>query len=157
MGLTDHQGVLEKGTAIAVKMLRIAEAQLGDDEVLKEVTKLFSLQHRTVAQLRLRGKSVWAETRERLLCFECVPSRSLREHFLWPLLGGKNEHPNITRSSARTLGYMAAPEYLNEEEISKKADTFSFGVLILEVVTGFRVDHHQSKKELWAQFTKDVR
>jgi len=35
MGLTD-QGVLEKGTAIAVKMLRISEAQLGGDEVLTE-------------------------------------------------------------------------------------------------------------------------
>ena len=42
MGLTD-QGVLEKGTAIAVKMLRISEAQLGGDEVLKEVANLFRL------------------------------------------------------------------------------------------------------------------
>lgn len=100
MGLTD-QGVLEKGTALALKKLRISEAQLGEDEVLKEVTNLFRLQHRTVAQLR--GKSVWAETRERLLCFECVPSRSLREHFLCPLLGGKNEPRNITTSYARIL------------------------------------------------------
>jgi len=29
--------------------------------------------------------------------------------------------------------------------------------IILEVATGFRVDHHQSDQELWAQFTEDVR
>ena len=100
MGLTD-QGVLEKGTAIAVKMLRISEAQLGGDEVLKEVANLFRLQHRAAAQLR--GKSAWAETRERLLCLECVPDRSLREQFLCLLLGGKYEPRSITRSCAGTL------------------------------------------------------
>lgn len=53
---------------------------------------------------------------------------------------------------------MAAPEYSNEGEIiSKKADTFSFGVIILEVVTGFRVDYHRSDEELWAQFAEYVR
>ena len=52
---------------------------------------------------------------------------------------------------------MAAPEYLNEGKTSKAADSFSFGVTILEVATGFRDDHHQSDQELWAQFTEDVR
>ncbi|KAJ9671898.1 hypothetical protein PVL29_025525 [Vitis rotundifolia] len=50
--------------------------------------------------------------------------------------GGNEIETNTTRV-ARTLGYMS-PEYAREGLYSTKSDVFSFGVLVLEIVSGKR-------------------
>jgi serine/threonine protein kinase len=55
-------------------------------------------------------------------------------------LFGPNTTRKITQNVLGTIGYMA-PEYLEKGEISSKADIFSLGILILEVVTGKRRPH----------------
>ncbi|XP_059591255.1 G-type lectin S-receptor-like serine/threonine-protein kinase At4g27290 [Vitis vinifera] len=50
--------------------------------------------------------------------------------------GGNEIETNTTRV-ARTLGYMS-PEYASEGLYSTKSDVFSFGVLVLEIVSGKR-------------------
>ncbi|KAI3964865.1 hypothetical protein MKW92_034859 [Papaver armeniacum] len=56
---------------------------------------------------------------------------------------GGNEHQASTGRVVGTLGYMP-PEYLMEGRFSEKSDVFSFGVLLLEVVSGRKTTsfHH---------------
>ncbi|XP_050384230.1 cysteine-rich receptor-like protein kinase 42 [Argentina anserina] len=44
---------------------------------------------------------------------------------------------HLSTGIAGTLGYMA-PEYLVQGQLTEKADVYSFGVLVLEIVTGMR-------------------
>ncbi|XP_026399597.1 G-type lectin S-receptor-like serine/threonine-protein kinase At1g11330 [Papaver somniferum] len=56
---------------------------------------------------------------------------------------GGNEHQASTGRVVGTLGYMP-PEYIMEGRFSEKSDVFSFGVLLLEVVSGRKTTsfHH---------------
>ncbi|GJM94364.1 hypothetical protein PR202_ga11004 [Eleusine coracana subsp. coracana] len=51
------------------------------------------------------------------------------------LLGEQKSRTIIKENPAGTLGYMA-PEYLMRGEVSTKADIFSFGVIIIQIITG---------------------
>ncbi|KAK2987271.1 hypothetical protein RJ640_017574 [Escallonia rubra] len=52
------------------------------------------------------------------------------------IFGGSQDHANTVRVVG-TYGYMA-PEYAMEGRFSEKSDVFSFGVLLLEIVSGRR-------------------
>ncbi|KAK1415745.1 hypothetical protein QVD17_31531 [Tagetes erecta] len=54
----------------------------------------------------------------------------------------QDDKSHISTAIAGTLGYMA-PEYLAHGQLTEKADVYSFGVLILEVVTG--MENNRSK------------
>ncbi|KAJ0544848.1 putative protein kinase RLK-Pelle-DLSV family [Helianthus annuus] len=54
----------------------------------------------------------------------------------------QDDKSHISTAIAGTLGYMA-PEYLAHGQLTEKADVYSFGVLILEVVTG--MENNKSK------------
>ncbi|KAL6642583.1 hypothetical protein ACP70R_020764 [Stipagrostis hirtigluma subsp. patula] len=53
------------------------------------------------------------------------------------IFGSNNTEANTTRRVVGTYGYMA-PEYASEGIFSIKSDVFSFGVLILEILSGKR-------------------
>ncbi|XP_062197762.1 cysteine-rich receptor-like protein kinase 44 isoform X2 [Phragmites australis] len=69
-------------------------------------------------------------------------------------LFGENQSRIITKTCRGTFGYMA-PEYINDGEITKKVDIFSLGVIILELLTGSKLEFPRGK-EYVARFTKGV-
>ncbi|GLJ50846.1 hypothetical protein SUGI_1083130 [Cryptomeria japonica] len=46
-----------------------------------------------------------------------------------------NDKTHVSTRVAGTLGY-TAPEYCNRGQLTEKADTYSFGVVVLEIVSG---------------------
>ncbi|KAL8253628.1 hypothetical protein R6Q59_031849 [Mikania micrantha] len=55
----------------------------------------------------------------------------------------QDDKSHISTAIAGTLGYMA-PEYLAHGQLTEKVDVYSFGVLILEVVTGMENNRNKS-------------
>ncbi|GJN28609.1 hypothetical protein PR202_gb16813 [Eleusine coracana subsp. coracana] len=60
----------------------------------------------------------------------------------------------ITSHNGGTLGYMA-PEYIQNGLISMEADIFSFGVIIIEIVTGYK--HRPNSEASLKHFRENVR
>lgn len=76
-------------------------------------------------------------------------------------LFGEKKSRTDTVNRAGTHGYMA-PEYINQGLISKKADIFSLGVIIMEIITGRRdypdvqQESPQSTNTSFEHFRKEV-
>ncbi|KAK9090377.1 hypothetical protein Sjap_023554 [Stephania japonica] len=62
----------------------------------------------------------------------------------------QEDKSHISTAIAGTLGYMA-PEYLAHGQLTEKADVYSFGVLVLEIVTGM-----QNNKSKGSEFSDSV-
>ncbi|KAM0904377.1 hypothetical protein ACQ4PT_018077 [Festuca glaucescens] len=200
-----YKGVLPSGKTIAVKKLFDLH-RLEDEKFRKEVSYLMGIKHRNVVlfvgycakssweaiDLQGGGNYIFAETRERLLCFEHVCNKSLDKYISYESSGlewkiryeivrgicaglhylheechivhldlkpenilmdatlvpkiadfglskifGDKETRIITVNRPGTHGYMA-PEYLIQGVVSIKADIYSLGVIIIEILTGYR-------------------
>ncbi|KAL5197547.1 hypothetical protein ABZP36_001059 [Zizania latifolia] len=117
------QGVLSDGQEIAVKKL-LGRTGHGLDQLHNEVLLLAELQHKNL--VRLQGFCLHQE--ETLLVYEYIKNGSLDN----VLFGNFPSHSAV--QSSESYGYMP-PEYLANGSVSTKIDIFSFGVLVLEIVT----------------------
>ncbi|KAI9076365.1 hypothetical protein K1719_041680 [Acacia pycnantha] len=136
-----YKGILQDGQNIAVKRLSRASRQ-GLEEFMNEVIVISKLQHRNL--VKLIGCCI--EGGEKMLIYEDLKaSNILLDENLDPKISDfglarifqESEDQVNTRRVVGTYGYMS-PEYAIERQFSEKSNVFSFGVLLLEIVSGRR-------------------
>ncbi|KAK3433347.1 hypothetical protein EUGRSUZ_D00838 [Eucalyptus grandis] len=128
-----YKGTLANGQVIAVKRLSVDLGQ-GDREFKNEVLLVARLQHRNLlhedSQLRIIHRDLKASNI--LLDAEMNPKIS---DFGTARLFALDQTQDATSRVVGTYGYMA-PEYAMHGLFSVKSDVFSFGVLLLEIISG---------------------
>ncbi|KAK2386115.1 G-type lectin S-receptor serine/threonine-protein kinase [Trifolium repens] len=153
-----YKGVLEDGLEIAVKRLSKTSEQ-GEEQFKNEVMLMAKLQHRNL--VKLLGCSIYQN--EKLLIYELMPNRSL-DYFIFDSTRKKqldlmkrfqiidgiardfgmartfrgDQDKSNTKRLMGTYGYMP-PEYAVHGCFSIKSDVFSFGVIVLEIISGRRI------------------
>ncbi|TVU19894.1 hypothetical protein EJB05_36075, partial [Eragrostis curvula] len=161
-----YKGILQDGQEIALKRLSTTSQQ-GQVEMKNEVFLVAKLQHKNL--VRILGCCI--QEHERLLVYEFLVNNSL-DKILFDrsaipfaeeasnILLDKDMNPKIsdfglaklfnvdssvgnTSRIAGTYAYMA-PEYALHGIFSAKSDVFSYGVLVLEIVTGRRNTYMQA-------------
>ncbi|WZZ25369.1 hypothetical protein YC2023_008770 [Brassica napus] len=144
-----YKGTLSNGTEVAVKRLSEKSGQ-GIREFKNEAVLVSKLQHRNL--VRLLGFCL--EGVEKILIYEFVPNKSL-DYFLFDPERQSQldwiQRYNIIEGIARGILYLhqdsqltiilltsayMSPEYAMQGQFSMKSDIYSFGVLVLEIISG---------------------
>ncbi|KAH9700082.1 Receptor-like serine/threonine-protein kinase [Citrus sinensis] len=140
-----YKGVLPCGKVIAVKKLSKTSTQ-GFEEFKNEVMLTAKLQH--VNLIRVLGFCIDSE--ERMLVYEYMPNKSLDCYLFGEDMKPKISDFGLARIFAKesleanteqvvgTIGYIP-PEYARQGVYSTKSDVFSFGVLLLQIISGKRL------------------
>ncbi|KAH9555267.1 hypothetical protein CY35_08G105700 [Sphagnum magellanicum] len=123
-----YKGILQGGGEIAVKRL-LTNSQQNIDEFLNEVVLITNVKHKNLVKLKGCCLMGGGGANKRLLVYEFVDNNNLAETIF-----DTGTHIS-TFHIAGTMGYVA-PEYASRGQLSEKVDVFSFGVLVLEIVSG---------------------
>ncbi|KAL6343059.1 hypothetical protein AAG906_017871 [Vitis piasezkii] len=147
-----YKGTLSDGKEIAVKRLSKTSGQ-GLQEFKNEVILIAKLQHRNLVRLlgccleemnySTRGLQLDWKTRFSIINGIARPSNILLDGDMNPKISdfglarifAGSENGTNTAKIVGSYGYMA-PEYAMEGLYSNKSDVFSFGVVLLEIITG---------------------
>ncbi|KAK1376575.1 Protein kinase domain-containing protein [Heracleum sosnowskyi] len=154
-----YKGCLNDGTMIAVKRLKEYNTLGGEIQFQTEVELISLALHRNLLRLlgfcttenerllvypymangsvasrlkdHVRGRPIldWSRRKRIALDFEAV----VGDFGLAKLLDHRESH--VTTAVRGTVGHIA-PEYLSTGQSSEKTDVFSFGILLLELITG---------------------
>ncbi|KAA3468074.1 proline-rich receptor-like protein kinase PERK15 [Gossypium australe] len=150
-----HKGVLPNGREVAVKSLKSGSGQ-GQREFQAEVEIISRIHHRHLVSLV--GFSIVGD--KKMLVYEFLPNKTLQFHLHekglptmdWPTrlkiaLGAakdfglakltQDSNTHVSTRVMGTFGYLA-PEYISSGKLTNKSDVFSFGVVLLELITGRR-------------------
>ncbi|PPD97361.1 hypothetical protein GOBAR_DD05621 [Gossypium barbadense] len=142
-----YKGTLADGNEIAVKRLSRASSQ-GLLEFKNEVMLIAKLQHRNLRFNIIKGVArgimyLHEDSHIRVIHRDLKASNVLFDHEMNPKISdfgmakffcGDQNEANTNRVVG-TYGYMA-PEYAMEGLFSVKSDVFSFGVILLEIISG---------------------
>ncbi|KAH8948911.1 hypothetical protein BDL97_10G002400 [Sphagnum fallax] len=123
-----YKGILQDGSEIAVKHI-LTNSQQSIDEFLNEVVLITNVKHKNLVKLKGCCLMVGGGANKRFLVYEFVDNNNLAETIF-----DAKTHIS-TFHIAGTMGYVA-PEYASRGQLSEKVDVFSFGVLVLEIVSG---------------------
>ncbi|KAI3786173.1 hypothetical protein L1987_45305 [Smallanthus sonchifolius] len=113
-----YSGILEDDKKVAVKVLKRDDRQ-GSREFLAEIEMLSRLHHRNLVKLF----GICTDDHFRCLVYELVPNGSVESH----LHGADRIAP---------LNCYLAPEYAMTGHLLVKSDVYSYGVVLLELLTG---------------------
>ncbi|KAH9558758.1 hypothetical protein CY35_06G023800 [Sphagnum magellanicum] len=170
-----YKGILSNGTELAIKCLKSSE-QNDIGEFLNEVALITGIKHKNL--VKLIGYCV-RDAQRRFLVYEYVENKNLAEALWGNQMEGdlfldwskrfkicvgiahglaylhEELQPLLTQRIVGTRGYLS-PEYATCGHLTQKLDVYSFGVLLLEIVSGRKVmDYNRPPKEInlcnWAR------
>ncbi|CAI9763001.1 unnamed protein product [Fraxinus pennsylvanica] len=120
-----YKGRLDSGLIVAVKQLN-HEGLQGNQEFIVEVLMLSLLHHTNLVNLI----GYCADGDQRLLVYEYMPMGSLENH-LFDIKSGQEP-------LSWSIRLKIAVEYAMSGKLTLKSDIYSFGVVMLELITGRR-------------------
>ncbi|TVU30327.1 hypothetical protein EJB05_21941, partial [Eragrostis curvula] len=127
-----YKGLLKNGKTVAVKRLIVMETSRAKADFESEVKLISNVHHRNL--VRLLGCS--RKGSEFLLVYEYMANGSLDKFLFGEFTTATSLNLfNFGIHFERQSGY-TAPEYAIHGQLSEKVDTYSFGVVVLEILSG---------------------